>query len=72
MKRILVSALLLLSLAVSFVLPAFAEPAALSLSAEGLAFLQEFESDATAGSVKSYENAVNSYAREKNVVLTHQ
>ena len=72
MKRILVSALLLLSLAVSFVLPAFAEPAALSLSAEGLAFLQEFESDATAGSVKSYENAVNSYAREKNVVLTQQ
>ena len=35
MKRILVSALLLLSLAVSFVLPAFAEPTALSLSAEG-------------------------------------
>ena len=43
MKRILVSALLMLCLLASLILPAFAEPAALALSAEGLAFLQEFD-----------------------------
>lgn len=72
MKRILVSALLMLCLLASLILPAFAEPAALALSAEGLAFLQEFESGATADSAKTVENAVNSYAKEENLTLSQQ
>ena len=70
MKRIFVCVLLLLSLAASLLLPALAAPAQYTLSARGLAFLQEFESGATADSVKNCENAVNSFAKEKNVELT--
>lgn len=70
MKRIFVCVLLLLSLAASLLLPALAAPAQYTLSAKGLAFLQEFESGATADSVKNCENAVNSFAKEKNVELT--
>lgn len=72
MKRILVSVLLLACLAAGLVFFALAEPTALSLSAEGLTFLREFDGSATAQSVHPCENAVNAYARENNLELTQQ
>ena len=54
MKRIFVCVLLLLSLAASLLLPALAAPAQYTLSAKGLAFLQEFESGATAMECRCY------------------
>ena len=72
MKRILVSVLLLACLAAGLILPVLAEPASLSLSAEGLALIQEFDSGATAQSVRSCESAVNAYASQNKLELTQQ
>ena len=72
MKRILVSVLLLACLAAGLILPVLAEPASLSLSAEGLALIQEFDNGATAQSVRSCDSAVNAYASRNKLELTQQ